>query len=349
MTSKERVQSALKREPIDRIPADCAVVPGAEKKLLDYFQCSTVDELYDTLHIDMRYIVPDYRGPRLNEYYTNDGILVKESVFGYRKKYVWNGFEYNDIVCHLPLNAAENVDDILEFEWPDPDWYDYSTIEQYVENNPDIAVLVGNAGVYQFGTFLRSTEKLYMDMVLNPDLAMALFNGLVDYEYEYYKRILEAGKGKIDILRIFDDYGTQNSLQFSVGMWRQFFAENTKRLVDLAHFYGARFMQHSCGYIVPLVPEFITCGVDILDPIQVLPEQNLDIMNQKYGKEIIFHGGIDTQHLLPHGNPEEIRNTIKKITRMFEEEGGYILCTSQDIQGDVPPENVEALYDLSIR
>ena len=84
---------------------------------------------------------------------------------------------------------------------------------------------------------------------------------------EYYKRCFEAAKGKIDILRPHDDYGTQISLLFSIDMWKEFFEENTRKLVNLAHSYGAFYQQHSCGAIGPLIPYLIDCGVDALEPI----------------------------------------------------------------------------------
>ena len=107
-----------------------------------------------------------------------------------------------------------------------------------------------------------------MDMALNPDLAKAIFNKFVDFELEYYERQFIAADGQIDYLLCNDDYGTQISMLFSVPMWREFFKDNTKKMADLAHKYGAYYMQHSCGAIRPIIPELIDCGVDILNPLQ---------------------------------------------------------------------------------
>ncbi len=107
-----------------------------------------------------------------------------------------------------------------------------------------------------------------MLMVDEPEAAKCLLNRIVDFEMEYYRRLLEAGQGKIDIIRPHDDYGTQISLLFSVDMWREFFRENTKQLTELTHKYNAFYQQHSCGAVRPIIPELINCGVDVLEPLQ---------------------------------------------------------------------------------
>ena len=152
---------------------------------------------------------------------------------------------------------------------------------------------------------------------------------------EYYKRCFEAAKGKIDILRPHDDYGTQISLLFSIDMWKEFFEENTRKLVNLAHSYGAFYQQHSCGAIGPLIPYLIDCGVDALEPIQKVKGFEVEYLAKEYGGKIVFHGGIDTQRLLPFGKPEEVKEETKKFISLLGKDG-YILMASQAFEGDVP-------------
>ena len=163
---------------------------------------------------------------------------------------------------------------------------------------------------------------------------------------EYYRRIFEAGEGKVDILRPHDDYGTQISLLFSIDMWRQFYKENTKKLVNLAHEYGAFYQQHSCGAVGPLIPEFIECGVDALEPVQKVKGLEVETLAEKYNGKIVFHGGIDTQGLLPFGKPEEVKREVRRFMDLRGKDGGYILMASQGFEGDVPIENIEAVYSV---
>ena len=152
-----------------------------------------------------------------------------------------------------------------------------------------------------------------------------------------------AADGQIDFIRPHDDYGTQISMLFSMDMWREFFKENTKRLVNLAHKYGAFYQQHSCGAIAPLIPELIDCGVDVLEPLQKVPGLYPEDLQSHRGK-ICFHGGIDTQNLMPHGTPEQVAHEARHYMEQLGKGGGYILMSSQGLEPDVPTANIEALF-----
>jgi len=105
-------------------------------------------------------------------------------------------------------------------------------------------------------------------------------------------------------------------------------------------------MHHSCESIYNLIPEFIDCGFDILQSIQ--PDaRNMDLekIKRKFGSDICFQGGISVQKNLPLGKPEDIDNEVKHIFSVMRDDGGYIACTSHNIQSDSPVENVFALID----
>jgi uroporphyrinogen decarboxylase len=115
----------------------------------------------------------------------------------------------------------------------------------------------------------------------------------------------------------------------------------------LAHEYGLKVMMHSCGGIKPIIPFLISAGVDILDPIQttakdMAPEDLADT----FGGKIIFHGGVDTQQLLPYGTPDEVINEKRWLIEVFTSKGGYIFAPGQVISKDVPLENILAMYNI---
>ena len=64
-----------------------------------------------------------------------------------------------------------------------------------------------------------------MLMLDEPDTAKRILERMNEFEMEYYRRIFEAGEGRVDVLRPHDDYGTQISLLFSVDMWREFYGK----------------------------------------------------------------------------------------------------------------------------
>ena len=56
-------------------------------------------------------------------------------------------------------------------------------------------------------------------------------------------------------------------------------------------------------------------------------------------------GGIDTQDTLPHGTPETVREEVKRNVEALMPDGGYVFNTIHNIQADVPPANIVAMYE----
>ena len=342
MTSKERVRRAMRCQPVDRVPAAFEAVSAVSRRLCGQYHCNYGD-LLDRYRIDILPTGPAYIGPKLRQFHNAKGQLVQQSWWGYMSTRITTSIDEYDTTTEYPLARLETMADLNAYSFPDPDWFDYSPVARACEQYPDRAILIGHEGPFQIVTYLMPMEKFLLLMVEEPEIARALLDRMVDFEIEYYRRCFEAGAGKIDILRPHDDYGTQISLLFSPQMWREYFRENTVRLVDLAHHYGAFYQQHSCGCVGALIPDFIACGVDALEPLQhvkgLCPE---DLV--AYAGKIAFHGGIDTQHLLPCGTPEEVRLEAEKYVRILGGSGGYILMASQAFEPDVPTANIEAIY-----
>jgi uroporphyrinogen decarboxylase len=99
--------------------------------------------------------------------------------------------------------------------------------------------------------------------------------------------------------------------------------------------------------VVPLIPDFIEMGIDILNPIQTSAGRMADLasLKKEFGKNILFCGGIDTHRVLPAGTQEEVRQEVKRVIELLGEDGGYMVASVHTIMNDVPPENVLAMVD----
>ena len=132
-------------------------------------------------------------------------------------------------------------------------------------------------------------------------------------------------------------------------MFRTFFKPRLKKLVDMAHSHGVKFMFHSCGAVRPLIGNLIEIGVDILDPLQAAAEgMEPPGLKDTYGDRICLHGGICTQYLLPKGTPDEVRAEVRRRVEIFGAGGGYILAPCHVFQTDVPSENILAMIDAAL-
>jgi uroporphyrinogen decarboxylase len=346
MNSKERVRCAVNRTSVDQVPTDFSATGLVVQRLQKHFDTDDYNAVLDHLDIDIRQIFPKYIGPELKRKDLDEHTFEVEGVFGDRSTYSWNGKEHHGVVTHHPLKTAQSPEEIYAYSWPNTDWWDFSSIKEDLDRFESRSILCGHWGPFQSAFHLRPEESIYTDMAGDEDLAIALFSKHHTFEMEFYEKLLQAGEGRIDILRTHDDYGTQRSMLFSNEMWRTYFAQHTKDLVDLAHRHGAFFMQHSCGAIRNIIPELIEVGVDIIDPIQPGVGMDPEGLYRDFGGKICFHGGIDTQHLLPKGNPAQVKAEVRRYIDALHHQGGYILYPSQAFESDVPVENILALYQI---
>lgn len=344
MTSRERVRAAIAHQKPDRTPAAFEAVGSVTEKLMKHYGFTDYSQLVDKFEIDIISAEPRYIGPKLKQYKNEKGEDVRTSYWGFEETIHVTSIDAYPMTSYFPLSDVETVEDVDAFKFPDPDWFDYSSIKEKCDKYPDKAIIVGHEGPFQIVTFLIEMDKFFILMIQEPEVAQRILDRMVEFELEYYKRIFEAAEGRIDILRPHDDYGTQISLLFSVDMWREFYFENTKKLTALAHQYGVYYQQHSCGAVRPIIPELIACGVDVLEPIQKVAGLEPESLQDEFGGKIAFHGGIDTQDLLPHGTAEQVAEETKRFIKTLNKDGGYILMASQVFEGDVPIENIEALY-----
>ena len=67
-------------------------------------------------------------------------------------------------------------------------------------------------------------------------------------------------------------------------------------------------------------------------------------LKQNYGKQIVFHGGIDTQELLNFGSAAQIDESVHQTVEILDRDGGYIFAAAHNIQDDVPPENIVTMF-----
>jgi uroporphyrinogen decarboxylase len=180
----------------------------------------------------------------------------------------------------------------------------------------------------------------------NPEIAKALYQKISGFYLEYGRRILEAAKGNIDILCTGDDFGTQNAPLISLSMWREFLKPGFKKFIELGKDSSSYVMHHTCGSIYPLIPDMIDCHLDILQSMQ--PEAaGMDprVIKDEFGDKLCFQGGISIQKILPHGSPADVREHVKTTLDIMSPRGGYIACTSHNIQADTSMKNLEALFE----
>ncbi len=339
MTPRERVLAALNHQPTDRTPRDFWAEEPTWNRLLAHLECSDRNRVLDQLGVDVRHL----QMPSIPERELGNGLY--QNFWGERYVYRQTAWGPMREDAQGALVNAQTQADLEQFDWPTPDLFDYSTLNEQCCCREPYALLYGFADIWQRPALVRGWEGMFIDMVDRPEWSHFLSRKFTDFYKEDYTRAAKATQGRIDLYLIISDLGSQNGPLISLSMFRQFVAPYIKELAQHIHDLGAKVMYHSCGGICPFIPDLIQLGVDVLDPIQpVGPDMQPERLKADFGDELCFHGGIDMQRLLPLGTPEQIRTEVRRYCDCLGNNGGYILGPAHLFQPDVPPENILAVY-----
>jgi uroporphyrinogen decarboxylase len=134
-------------------------------------------------------------------------------------------------------------------------------------------------------------------------------------------------------------------------MYRDIFKPRQKALFDaVRRVSNARILMHSDGNIASILPDLVEIGVDIINPVQpTCPGMDTAVLKREFGHELSFWGSIDTQQVLPFGTPKDVRDEVMRRIDDLAPGGGFVLAPVHNIQPEVPPENVVAMYDAALQ
>ena len=369
MTPKERFLAAINHEEGDRVPLDLGgwvttISSAAYNKLLRKLGIDRQREVFDWLRqnvdpeediltrlgVDTRYVHPGR--PRSWAFAPRerpDGLyVVDEWGCGFIK--TPTTLYYN--LIDSPLKQA-SIDDLESYAWPDP--RDPGYLDGLEESARNLAGegrygVVGNFAWetwYERAWKLRGMEQFYMDMVLDPDFIHALLDKTMGLQLEFLDHVLSVCGNYLDVVIQGGDLAGQQTTLMSIPHYEEFVKPRQKKVTDfIREKTKAKIFWHSCGAVSSLIPHFIEVGVDILNPVQVrAKDMEAEKLKQAYGREIVFWGGLDSQHVLPRGSIEDVENEVKHLVRSMAPGGGLVICAVHNIQADVPPENVIMMYE----
>ncbi len=268
-----------------------------------------------------------------------------------------SGSYYYDAINPPFFNAGtaadldKNREAFLAMDWPffaDETFEDMEKRAKELYEKTDFA-LMGNfcAHIFAGGQGLRGYAKFMEDLYAAPALAEGIMDRLAEAYIKRFDRY-KKGVGKyVQIINVNDDLGTQASLQISPAMYRNRVKPYQKKLYQyIKKNWKGKLFLHSCGSVVEIIPDLIELGIDILNPVQYTA-RGMDVLELKksFGRDLVFWGGgCDTQKTLPFSTPAKIREEVKKQSDILGAGGGYIFSQVHNIQYDIEPENIMALY-----
>jgi uroporphyrinogen decarboxylase len=376
MTPRERLLTALDHREPDCVPIDLGgnqsgIHRIAYQRLLDLLglkeeiiimdlvqQLALPSEaVLERLHADTRYVwAKSVAG--------FDARVVKRE----REGRIWHDFtdefgvtwsmpedspRYFDIT-NSPL-AGLSIDDIARYPFPrgdDPTRFAGLREKALrMRRETPYPVVSGISGVvYEICWYLRGLENLFADMIERPEVLETIIDRTLQFWLDWFRLFLDEAGDIVDVIMIGDDLAGQKGPLFSPAIYRSAVKPRQKKLVQyIKSRTNARIWYHSCGSVLEFVPDLIDNGIDVLNPVQIAA-RGMDPggLKEKFGKRMSFWGGgIDSQHVLPHASPDEVREHVRQNLQVFKPGGGYVFANVHNIQADVPPENVLAMFDAA--
>ncbi len=354
MTSKERVLCAIHHQQPDRVPVDFRFCKEKLEELKSHLQM-TEAEVFEYIGQDVVTIRPAFRKAVTDIKYADPTIRIDDRGYYYDiygvpfREITAMGQTYLELANEYVLGDAADIEALDAHHWPSPNDWDYSGIHGQILRHATEAVWARSRGVFQTAQFMRGFDNFLIDLMADEDFAKALMDRIYAFVREDAKRTLEAGQRQYTFIEYNDDVATQRGMMISPELWRKMLRPYMEDFCSLAHSHGAFVRYHSCGSIVEIIEDLIDIGVDILNPVQPLAE-GMDplLLKDRFGDRICFHGGLDTQRLLPEGSPEETRQQVRRLIDIAGKGGGYILAGSHTLQIDARTENILAAADEAL-
>lgn len=335
MTQRQRIRTIISHQPADR----CGFWLGQPleetwKIYLPYFGAATQEEVRCRLGDHIRWMTPDCG-----------------SLYSRGAQPLWDLFANRPKKSHGDPGIfadCDSVQEVADYPWPSPKGMDFTE---------PLAALRDVGDVYRAGGFwtcfyhnvmdLFGMENYLVKMYENPAVVHAVTDHVCQWYYDANDAYFAAAGDEVDAFFFGNDFGTQLDLILSPAMLDEFVFPWFRKFIALAKRHGRQVMAHSCGAIHRVIDRMIDAGVDCLHPLQALARNmDADSLAKDFKGRLAFLGGIDTQHLLVHATPQQVKDDVRRVKETL----GPCLIVSPSHEGilpNVPPENIVAMAEAA--
>ena len=259
-------------------------------------------------------------------------------------------------VCWTPLANAKTTADIDRFTWLDP-WTERE--EDYVRKRvqevcraTDKALFAGLSNLlgsfFEISLVLFGFDNFMMKLASERDLVEYWLDAKLAHDLPILDRFLAVAGPFIEAIQMNDDFGSQSALQISPRLYREVFKPRQRRWIEFVKARTrAKVFIHCDGAIGEILPDFIEIGIDALNPLQT-SAKGMDPaqIKRRFGRDLAFWGGgVETQTTLPFGSVQDIRRQVRERVELLGPGGGYVFAAIHNIQADIPPQKILAVYE----
>lgn len=299
-----------------------------------YFGTRTEEELRLKLGDDYRWISPQYL-PSGYKHPSGKGI------FDAREYKIFHGEAG-------PLANAETAADVEAFDWPNPDFLDFSECLAALREAGDFYRASGFWAPFFHNVMdLFGMESYFIKMHTHPRVVHAVTAKVCEFYLEANRRFFALADRLMDGYFFGNDFGTQIDCLISPAHFDKFILPWFRKFTDQAHAHGYQVILHSCGSIYRVIPRLIEAGVECLHPLQARAgKMEAERLAREFKGKITFFGGVDTQRLLVEASPLQVKEEVRRLRGLFGP--GWIVSPSHEaLLPNVPPENVAAMAEAA--
>ena len=360
MNRRERVLAAIDHQETDFVPYNFHAVPAVWHKVCQHYGLKDNHQAMEFIGNHIVKVGSDFNynpwatevgqvaltlsgGPVHTE--LDEGGELHQDEFGC----VWDrrgGLPHPVAYPMAHIEGPAQLSQALE-EYTFPDPYREGRFEQarqLADRYRGEVFLFGKLGMCLFerAWSIRGMSQLLIDMAVQPEFVEELLDRIL---YEWNLPIIDQQLALgVDGFYFADDWGTKTGLMFSPGMWRRFIKPRLAIIYQHCQEAGVIVGQHSDGAVQELFPDLIELGLHVFNPLSP-SVMDPPVVKQGYGHQLTFYGGIDVEHTLPLGTPQEVREEMRSRSETMGQGGGYILQSSHTILEDVPMENITAYIE----
>lgn len=369
---RERFIRALRHEPLDRVPLLYRVKHEAKAKLARIYgiaDASTGRQHNPELELRLGNDAIIYQ-VGINADFSHRPIEIGETWYnhfgvGYGKSGLRGRNEEEEIAFAktqefwgpakvVPENfpsfhPIKSMADLKNYQWPDPN--DPALLDPLDEicarYQKDYFIMVDLSSTLIEAAYahIMGTENFFLYLFDEPELIAGVLDGLTEYYTQLGKNAIARG---VDMVRVGDDVGAQQSMMLSPVQWRELAKPRFQYMFqEFRKANDELFIKlHSCGDYSPIIPDEVELGVDLSGLMQPAGgNKDQAGIKKKYGKDIAFIGGFDVQNLLPRGQVEDVRKGVFEVMKNLAVGGGYIFSPSHYILADVPIQNIYTMIE----
>ncbi|MFB3891970.1 MAG: uroporphyrinogen decarboxylase family protein [Phycisphaerae bacterium] len=203
-------------------------------------------------------------------------------------------------------------------------------------------------GYFWFGfdvshSWAVGTERFLMALVEQPEWCVDMFNTFLDLDIAIFQMLLDEGYS-LDAINWPDDLGFKDHQFMSVPMFRELLKPAMKRAVEWAHSRGLYTRLHSCGNVMPFVPEFVEIGIDCLNPLEVKAGMDPLALKRQYGDRLVLNGGLNAAIW---GDFDKFAAEMERLIPALKKGGGYICSSDHSVPESVSLQTFRRTVELA--